>query len=232
MPPIASRLILLVAWLLSAPLQAEEQPPRYDLVNLSAEASAETDNDTLIAVLYAQKEGGDPAALSDAVNRLINDAVALAKQEPSVKLQTLGYQTSPIYQQQRLTGWRVRQSLRLESREGERLSGLLSRLQESLALESIGYAVSDERRQAVEEELIKQALGAFQQRAKLVASQLGRPAYRLVELSIQSSGQPVQPMRMRATMMAMEASVAAPSLEAGTQTLRVEVNGRIELQLE
>ncbi len=231
MRPIPFPLILLAAWLLASPLQAEETP-RYDQVNLSAEASAETDNDTLIAVLYAQKEGSDPAALSDAVNRLINDAVSLAKQEPSIKLQTLGYQTSPIYQQQRLTGWRVRQSLRLESREGERLSGLLSRLQESLALESIGYAVSDERRQAVEEELIKQALSAFQHRAKLVASQLGRPAYRLVELSIQSSGQPIQPMRMRASLMAMEASVAAPSLEAGSQTLRVEVNGRIELQLE
>jgi hypothetical protein len=37
---------------------------------------------------------------------------------------------------------------------------------------------------------------------------------------------------MRGSMMATASSVAAPSLEAGTQTLRVEINGRIELQLE
>ena len=39
-------------------------------------------------------------------------------------------------------------------------------------------------------------------------------------------------MRMRASMMAMEDSFASPSLETGTQTLRVEVSGQIELQLE
>jgi predicted secreted protein len=120
----------------------------------------------------------------------------------------------------------------LESRNVEKLSQLLSRLQERLALESISYAVSDERRQAVEEELIKQALDAFKKRARLVTEQLGRKSYRLVEMTIHSSGQPIPPRRMRGGMMAMESSVATPSLEAGTQTLRVKIEGGIELQLE
>jgi predicted secreted protein len=230
---IQLRLIpLLVCLLLANTLPAAEQPPRYDQINLSAEASRETDNDTLVARLSAQREGSDPVALSNSVNKLISQAVKQAKQQPEVKLQTLGYQTSPIYQQQRLTGWRVKQSLRLESRNVEQLSQLLSRLQERLALESISYAVSDERRQAVEEQLIKQALEAFQKRARLVTEQLDRKSYRLVEMTIHRSGQPIKPMPMRGGMMAMEASVAAPRLEAGTQTLRVEIDGRIELQLE
>jgi predicted secreted protein len=223
---------LLTCLLLTNALPAAEQPPRYDQINLTAEASQETDNDTLVTLLSAQREGSDPAALSDSVNKLISEAVKEAKQQPEVKLQTLGYQTSPIYQQQRLTGWRVKQSLRLESRNVEKLSQLLSRLQERLALESISYSVSDERLQAVEEELIKQALDAFQKRAHLVTEELGRKSYRLVEMTIQRSGQPLQPRRMRGSMMATASSVAAPSLEAGTQTLRVEINGRIELQLE
>ncbi len=223
---------LFTCLLLANQLLAAEQPPRYDQINLSAEASRETDNDTLIAVLSAQKEGSDPALLSDSVNRLINEAVAQAKQQPEIKLQTLGYQTSPVYQQQRVTGWRVKQSLRLESRNSERLSQLLSQLQGSLALESIGYEVSDARRQAVEETLIKQALDAFQHRAQLVTQQLGRQSYRLVEMTIHNSSQPIQPMHMRASMMSMERSVAAPKIEAGSQTLRVEINGRIELQLD
>jgi predicted secreted protein len=213
-------------------LSATEQPPRYDQINLSAVASQETDNDTLVAVLSAQKEGGDPAALSDGVNQLIGQALSQAKQQPEIKVQTLGYQTSPIYQQQRLSGWRVKQSLRLESRNSERLSQLLSSLQGTLALESITYEVSDERRQAVEEALIKQALAAFQQRAELITHQLGRRSYRLVEMSIRNSDQPVRPMQMRASMMTMESAVAMPQLEAGSQTLRVEINGRIELQLD
>jgi predicted secreted protein len=229
---ILSGLIALYAGLmLPAQLQAADEPLRYDQVNLSAEATQETDNDTLIAILSAQKEGSDTAALSDRVNKLIGQAVAEAKKEPDIKLQTLGYQTSPTYQQQRLTGWRVKQSLRLESRNSELLSQLLSRLQGSLALESISYAISDEQRKEVEEALITQALDAFQQRARLITKQLGRDSYRLVEMRIINSGQSAPPMRMRASSMLMEAA-APPTLEAGTQTLRVEVSGTIELQLK
>lgn len=224
--------LLLLGLLLPLTLTAAEKPPRYDQINLGAEASRETDNDTLIAVLSAQKEGNDPANLSAEVNQLISKAVALAKQEPQVKVQTLGYQTSPIYQQQRLIGWRVKQSLRLESRDNEKLSQLLGRLQSSLALESINYAVSDERRQALEEELIKKALASFRHRAQLITAELGRQSYRLVDMTIQSHSQKMPPMPMRPRMMAMESSAVAPTLEAGQQTLRVEVIGTIELQLE
>ena len=232
MPVLLLRALYLFCLFLALPLQAAEDSQRYDQINLTAEASQETDNDTLVAVLAAQQEGDDPAALSDSVNRLITEAVTAAKAEPDIKLQTLGYQTSPRYQQQRLIGWRVKQSLRLQSQNGEKLSRLISRLQNKLALESISYSISDERRREVEESLISRALEAFQKRAQLVTEQLGRKHYRMVELQIHNSSQPVQPLRMRASMMSMEASRAAPSLEAGSQTLRVEVNGRIELQLE
>ena len=233
MPVQLLRTLCLFCLLLALPLHAEEDSLRYDQINLTAEASQETDNDTLVAVLAAQQEGDDPAVLSDNVNRLIGEAIAAAKGEPEIKLQTLGYQTSPRYQQQRLIGWRVKQSLRLQSQNGEKLSRLISRLQSKLALESISYSISDERRRQVEESLISRALEAFQKRAQLITEQLGRKSYRLVEVHIHNSSQPVQPLRMRAGMMSMEAtSRAAPSLEAGSQTLRVEVNGRIELQLK
>ena len=219
----------LFLWL---PLQAAEDTLHYDQVNLTAEASQETDNDTLVAVLTAQQEGSDPALLGDSVNRLIADAVEQAKKVPGIKIQTLGYQTSPRYQQQRLIGWRVKQSLRLQSMDGEKLSQLISHLQSKLALESISYSVSDERRRSTEEALISKAIEAFQQRAKLVTERLGRKNYRLVEMQIHTSSQQVRPMQMRASMMRLDEAGASPSLEAGTQTLRVEINGRIELQLE
>ncbi len=226
-----SGILSLLCLLPALPLQATENSLRYDQVNLTAEATQETDNDTLVAVLAAQQEGSDPAALSDRVNRLMGEAIDEARQEPEIKLQTLGYQTSPRYQEQRLIGWRVKQSLRLESRKSEKLSQLISRLQSKLTLESISYSVSDERRRTVEEALISQALEAFQRRAQLVTERLGRQSYRLVEMHINTSSQ-TAPMRMRASMMSMEAKQASPSLEAGTQTLRVQISGRIELQLE
>ena len=215
----------LIGLILALPVSAAEAPIRYDQIDLSAQASTQVDNDTLIAVLYAQQEGDDLNALTDGVNRAITQAVKQAKSAEGVTVQTLGYQTSPIYQQQRLSGWRVRQSIRLESRQSGRLSQLLS-------LDSLSYAVSTERQQSVEDQLIAQAIDAFQHRAKLVAERLGHKRYRLVEMSINTGSQMPQPQRVRASMMALESPVAAPSLEAGSQTLRVEVSGRIELQLQ
>ncbi|MES9992011.1 MAG: SIMPL domain-containing protein [Candidatus Thiodiazotropha sp.] len=217
--------------LATSSLFAEEQALHYDRIKLQSSASAEVENDTLIAVLYAQKEGNEPTVLSDGVNQLITQAVSEAKQSEGIKVQTLGYQTSPIYQQQRLSGWRVRQSMRLQSMHNDRLSQLLHKLQTSLALESISYRISPQQREKVEEKLTLQAIDAFRKRAQLVTKQFGRKQYRLVEMTIATSDRPFRPM-MRANMMAMEKSRAAPTLEAGSQSLRVEISGTIELQVE
>ncbi|PVV11294.1 MAG: hypothetical protein B6D77_07115 [gamma proteobacterium symbiont of Ctena orbiculata] len=214
------------------PLAAEEQSLHYDRIQLHSSATAEVENDTLIAVLYAQKEGSDPGVLTDSVNQLIAQAISEAKGREGIKVQTLGYQTSPIYQQQRFTGWRVRQSIRLQSMHSDKLSILLNKLQSTLALESISYAISPAQREKVEESLTLQAIDAFRRRADLVTKQFGRSQYRLVDMTIQSSDRPIQPVRMRASMMAREGASTAPTLAAGSQTLRIGVTGTIELQIE
>jgi predicted secreted protein len=229
-PPI-SRLLLCLLFVAPS-IMASEEAKRYDQIHLSANAAMEIDNDTLSARLYAQQEGSELSRLADAVNRKITQAIELVKPSEDIRLQTLGYQTYPVYQQQRVTGWRVRQTLRIESQDAKKLSQLLSELQSNLALESLHYSISPQQRQAAEEQLIGEAIGAFQKRAALITKQLGRSDYRLIEMTINTGGQPVEPVPYRARMMAAEAAVAPPSLEAGTQTVRVEVNGTIELQVD
>jgi predicted secreted protein len=158
--------------------------------------------------------------------------VQQVKQHPTVKVSTLSYQTTPRYQQQQLIGWRVRQEIRLESDDNQLLSKLLGKLQSNLALQSIRYEVSTTQRMAAEEKLTKQAINAFRARAEQITQQMGSREYRLVEMSLHTTDQQPQPYTMRTSMMALEHSDSAPTLEAGSQDLRVEVNGRIELQLD
>jgi predicted secreted protein len=223
--------LLLSLTLISPTLKAGEKAKSYDRVQLSANASMQVENDTLSAQLYVQREGSELAQLADDVNLRISQAVERVKKLEGIELQTQGYQTYPVHQQQRMTGWRVRQNIRIESQDGAKLSQLLGELQPSLALESLQYNISPAKRDAAEEQLIGEAISTFQKRAALVTKQLGRSDYRLVEMNISTSGEPVQPVRMRAGVMAMEAAVAPPSLEAGSQTIRVDINGAIELQL-
>ncbi len=211
---------------------AKEETLTYDRVHLSTSANTQVENDTLVAILYAQREGTKLSTLANEVNQQITKAVKQSKQTPKVEVQTLGYQTNPVYDKQRLASWRVRQSIRLESQDSAKLSQLIGELQSTLAVESINYSVSPGKLREVEDKLITEAIAAFTQRAKLITSQFGRSNYRLVEVSINTAGTPFRPMQMRGGVMAMEAAVAPPTIEAGKQDVQITVSGIIEMQLE
>ncbi|WP_455212369.1 SIMPL domain-containing protein [Kaarinaea lacus] len=212
--------------------RAKEETLPYDRVHLSTSASTQVENDTLVTILYAQREGTKLPALTNEVNKLITAAVKHSKQIPEIDVQTLGYQTNPVYDKQRLSSWRVRQSIRLKSQDSAKLSQLIGELQSTLAVESINYSISPGKLRETEDKLITEAIGAFTQRAKLITGQFGRNNYRLVEININTAGVPVRPMPMRGAVMAMEAAVAPPTIEAGKQEVQITVSGTIEMQLE
>ncbi|MGB5562476.1 MAG: SIMPL domain-containing protein [Sedimenticolaceae bacterium] len=225
-----SLIIALFLALLSIQAFAGSDDAQYNRVSLNESAQIEVDNDLLVVVMFAQAEGRDAAAPADEVNRRMDWAVNMAKSHPKVKVQTLGYQTSPLYNKSTIRGWRVNQSLRLESRDGRLLGDLVGRLQEQLQVQSIAYQVSEGQRREQLDGLTAQALARFQDRAAHIAKTLGRSGYRVVRININDGRHSPMPI---ARGMMMEASadvaVAPPRLEAGTQQMSVSINGEIEL---
>ena len=208
---------------------AAEAPLTYDRINLSVSAGEAVENDILKAVLFAQQEGNDTARLAREVNRNISRAVEQAKGVTGVKVQTLDYRTTPIYRKQSLTGWRVRQSIRLESQDATILSKLIGNLQENLGISNITYTLSPEGRKAIEDKLIARAISRFKQRAELISSEMGRNGYRLVQMNINGAGITPRPVQMRAMTMEMRGA-PPPTLEAGSQRVEIHINGTIELK--
>ncbi|MGB5640312.1 MAG: SIMPL domain-containing protein [Sedimenticolaceae bacterium] len=225
-----SLIIALFLALLSIQAFAGSDDAQYNRVSLNESAQIEVDNDLLVVVMFAQAEGRDAAAPADEVNRRMDWAVNMVKSHPEVKVQTLGYQTSPLYNKSTIRGWRVNQSLRLESRDGRLLGDLVGRLQEQLQVQSIAYQVSEGQRREQLDGLTAQALARFQDRAAHIAKTLGRSGYRVVRININDGRHSPMPI---ARGMMMEASadvaVAPPRLEAGTQQMSVSINGEIEL---
>ena len=222
--------IALALCVLAQPICQAEEQTNYDRINLSVDAMEEVESDMLVAVLYVQREGSELSALSDEVNKLISKALQRGKKAKEVDVQTLAYQTYPVYQKQRQASWRVRQSIQLKSRDVNALSKLLGELQNSLALESVNYMISPESRSKIEESLIGKGIAAFRQRAQNITEQMGRKRFRVVTMNVNTGGAPIQPMRNFAAMA--EATVAAPVLQPGTQTMTVNINGMIELVVE
>ena len=220
-----------VALLLSPNLYAHEPVKDYNQISLEATASAEVDNDTMIVSLYAQEEGSKAASLSDKVNKKINWALQQVKQHAGIKVETESYSTSPVYKKSQIIAWRVKQSIKLESTNMSLMSEVLGQLQQQLKLAGITFDVSRDKREQETQQLIDQALSAYDKRASQIANKLKHDGYKIVTMHVSTTTSPIQSRyRNSAMMMAESSSVVSPKMAAGDRTLSVRVNGTIELK--
>ncbi|MDA9981584.1 SIMPL domain-containing protein [Gammaproteobacteria bacterium] len=226
-------LLLLGSMLYGSAAAAEDAPITYDRVTLSVNTEKQVDNDTVVAQLFSEREGEQTSQLASEINENIAWALERVKNVDAVSAQTTGYHTQPVYQKQKIIGWRVRQSIKLESQDTTALGELIGELQSRLAMGSISYTISPDLRARAEDSLITQAIVSFGNRARLIAKELGRPGYRIVRLDIVTTGTPVRPRAFQRMAVSVEAAdnVTPPVLDSGVQVVRVGINGVIELKL-
>lgn len=227
---------LLASLMLAASLgahAAEPARPSGATIDFSAEASRPAPNDLVVATLYTERGGADPAALARQVNREIAAALETVRAVKDVKGQSAGTSTWPVYGKDgtpagsKIEGWRMRSEIRLESRNLGAMSELIGELQASLALGHVDMQPALETRRKAVDEATVDALKAFEQRAGLISTAMGK-RYRIRQLNISdNNGQRPMFARMRAATMAAEA-VPAP-LEGGETDISVTVTGSIEL---
>jgi predicted secreted protein len=219
--------------LLLAPLALGAQVPAetlFNLVSLNAQAEREIPNDLLTATLAAEAEGADPAQLADGVNRTMQRALSAALAYKSVKTQSAGYQTIPVYDKNRVARWRVRQELRLESADFAAATELIGKLQATLIVAGLSLGVSGEARRKAENALIAEALSAFDERARVVRDAVKAKGYRVRDLHVSPGGAPPRPIYAMAARALASESMAAPALEPGSTRILITVSGTIQLQ--
>ncbi len=200
------------------------------VIDLSAEAGHPAANDMVRASVYSEASGSNPADLARQVNGNIGEALKLIREKKGVTVKSGNQSTYPIYTQSRkIDGWRMRSELLIESKDFGAVSELLGRLQQMrLAVGDIAQMPSPETRRQAEDAAMRDAIRAFQNRAAVVAEQLGKD-WKIKQMHInQGGGTPVPILRgARAAMMAAEAAPAP--IEAGESTITTNVSGQIEL---
>ncbi len=200
------------------------------LINLSAEASQAAPNDEIHATVYAEATGNNPAELAKRINRELGEALKVARGQPGISAKTGSQSTYPLYgQNQRIENWRMRAELVLESRDSAAISDLLGRLQQmKLAVGQVNQQVSRENRRVAEDAATREAIRAFESRARVIAEVFAKP-YKIKQMNIQQNGGP-HPMPIMRAEMAMAKSAADPiPLAAGESTITTTVSGQIEL---
>jgi predicted secreted protein len=220
---ITAACMLAAAWVVAA------EAPRYNTVELQAEAQREVQNDMLNATLFVELNDSSPAALANAVNKIVNEALRIAKDYKGVRVRSGNNQTFPVYARANvLPGWRGRAEIRIESKDFESASGLIGKLQSTMQLGNLTFSVSPEARRTTENELITEAIAAFKARAEIVKSALTGRGYKLQRMNVTHGYNAPQP-RFAVARAAVAQEVAAPNLEAGVSVVTVNASGAIEV---
>lgn len=225
---IAATLLLSLA----VPALAQAPEPRFNQVELQAEASREVQNDLMTANLYAEASDPSAAKVADQLNRVTADALKTAGAEKAVKARSGYSQTYPVNDRNgKVTGWRGRSEIRLESKDTRAMAALIGRLQSSMQLSGASFSVSPELRRQVENELINEAVAAFKSRADIAAKAIGGRTFKIRRIGLNAGGGGPVPRPMLARgLAAQSAEVSAPVFEAGTSVVNVVAAGTVEVE--
>jgi predicted secreted protein len=208
---------------------ADDDDVRYNQVRFQVQSQQSVVNDRMDVLMGVHGEDTDPAKLANRINQDMTWALEIAKQYPSLKVSTGNYRTQPLYHKSEMRGWRADQDLKIRGQEFAAIGELIGKLQERLQVRSVAFSVTDDRRRGVEDQLTRQALEAFETKARLIADQLGFKAWRIVELGISSGGTVFRPQGQVFARVAAEA-VGPPGVEGGESDLVVSVSATVELR--
>ena len=225
-------LLFALLLLLSATATAQvSQQPFFNVVTLDASAAAEVPTDTLTITLFTEEQGPDPTDLAARVNTRLEQALAKAKADPNVQAQSGIYQTNPVYDRaNQITGWRIRAELILEGRDFKAVGALAGRLQPAMKISAMMFSLSRAAREKAEATLLTEALGRYQEKARVIAKGLGFPGFTLGQIAITSDRPPFGPIAYRRAAMSAMADAAPPvPTEGGNNVVTVTVSGSVIL---
>ena len=231
--------LLAFSFVLSARADADAAQPNnviaFNVIAFNVEAERQIERDLMQVNLFYQSEGKNLSELNKTVNTRLNKAIGIAKQYPAVAIQGNTRNTMVQYDGKgKQSGWLARVELMLESKDSQVLSDVINALDDTLAIENISASVSDEKLTHVENELTQAVLEKFKNKALLIQNTLQMKNYRVMDLNISAANEhnyaPVyyEPTAKSALTLSESASNAVP-LENGKETVRMRVEGRVEL---
>ena len=231
---IVSASVLALAGLAVAQTNPTGWTPPQNVLQLSASGTVEVPQDMLSITLEATRDGNDAGAVQSQLKQLLDTALTEARksaQPGQLDVRTGNFNLHPRYTRDgKTSGWQGTAELVLEGRDFVRVSQVAGRLS-SLTVGNISYGLSREARAKAEAEAQTTAIGAFKEKASVLAKDFGFGNYTLREVSVNagSSGPSPRMMAMKSGMSAASADAPVP-VEPGKANVVVNVSGSVQLR--
>ena len=218
---------------------AEEPVDNYPtLVNFTVESEKNVERDLFRVSLFYQAEGNDLSALNKTMAEKMNKAIELTKAQSAVEIKDNSRNTWIRYNDKgKQQGWTARAELTLESKDSQALSTLVHELDGVLAIDSVSASVSREKLSSLENELTKEALTKFKDKALLLQESLQMKGYTIQNLEISSPKDSTDDYPIYAAAELSSKSLYSSEkdetyTQSGKEKIKVSVNARIALLKE
>lgn len=212
---------------------AQLYPPPQNVLQLSASATQEVQQDMLSITLSAQREGPDAGAVQSQLKQALEAALAEARKAVragQLDVRTGSFSVYPRYAPKGgITGWQGRADLVIEGRDLPAISQLAGRLS-GLTVSAVSHGLARETREKVEAEVAAQAIARFKARAEAHAKAFGFGSYSIREVNVgqADAAMPAPMYRARAMASAAPGEEAVP-VEAGKANVTVSVSGSVQM---
>jgi len=225
-PSFAALCLLLGTLALAGPALADTT------IRLDQQAQKVVPRDRLQADLRVEASGPDSRSVQDEVNRRMATALAKARKNSALTVQSGGY---GVYREQPAKGaeiWHANQGITLVSKDFDSVLKLSGELQnDGLTLSGLRFFLAPETLRAAQSELTAQALSGLRDRATEIATDLGMSVTQYKEVTVGNATEGFdnrRPMMMAKAAMA-PAIVTPPDAEAGDSTITLNVQAEVVL---
>ncbi|QDL54264.1 SIMPL domain-containing protein [Rhodoferax aquaticus] len=214
--------------------QNSTTPEPRNVVQLSAMATVELQQDLLTLTLSSTKEGVDANAVQASLRQAVDAALAEAKKAAlptGMEVRTGAFGLQARYGRDgKINGWQGSAELVLEGRDFGRIASTAGKVQ-TMTVRNLGFSLSRESRAKAESEAQDIAIDSFKAKATEVARRFGFAAYSLREVAVNANDQGYPPApRMQAMEFKATAADAPVPMEAGKSAVVVNVSGTIQLK--
>lgn len=247
------RFLMLATFLALFPVTAFAQdsdglklpPPGTTIMNLSATETEKVAQDMVVASLRLEVDEKDAKDVQAKINQLMQRGLDRAKKDAKVKTWTgtysvYSYDPNPVPPQPaeinkaRPVRWRGTQTIEMQSLESDTVLDLVTDLQKmGFIMNNLGYTLSPEKYESVQDELLVKALGKLKAKADLATRTLGKAGYEMLNLDLGTGGYP-QPMyggmMMARAEMAMDSSMPKAAAAPGEAEVSLSVSARVLLK--
>ena len=220
----------------AAGAQSVTLPSPQNVLQLSATATVEVQQDQLSMTLSTTRDGTEAAAVQSQLKTALDAALTEARksaQPGQMDVHTGVFNLSPRRSRDgKLTGWQGTAELMLEGRDFPRIAQAAARIS-TLTVGNVGFSLSREQQAKAESEAQAQAIDNFKQRADELAKHFGFAGYTLREVAVNAHlGGPIRPrlMAMDAVAKASAEPSAPVPIEAGKTSVVVSVSGSVQLK--